>query len=92
MVKMLEANWKDSYEPSVLPMDQAAVDSLKPKTGHAYALRFYHSVVAQHRRAITMIDGYLPKAARAEVRAVAEQMKRDQLAEITEYERKAGGH
>jgi uncharacterized protein (DUF305 family) len=74
------------------PAIQAAVDSLNLETGHAYALRFYQSVVAHDRRAITMIDGYLPKAARAEVRAVAEQMKRDQLAEITENERKAGAH
>ena len=41
-------------------------------------------------RAITMIDEYLPKAVRADVKAMAEQMKRDQLAEITEFERKAG--
>lgn len=90
MVKMLEANWKDPYEPKVMPMDQAAVDALKQESGRAYASMFYRNVVAHHRRAITMIDEYLPRAVRADVKAMAEQMKRDQLGEITEFERKAG--
>ncbi len=90
MVKMLEANWKDPYEPKVMPMDQAAVDALKQESGRAYASMFYRNVVAHHRRAITMIDEYLPRAVRADVKAMAEQMKKDQLAEITEFERKAG--
>lgn len=90
MVKMLEAHWKDPYEPKVMPLDQAAVNALKQESGRAYAAMFYRNVVAHHRRAITMIDEYLPKAVRADVKAMAEQMKKDQLAEITAFEQKAG--
>lgn len=90
MVKLLEAAYKDPYEPKVMPADQEIVDSLMRESGRAYASKFYRNVVAHHQRAITMIDEYLPRAVRADVKAMAEQMKKDQLAEITEFERKAG--
>lgn len=90
MVKMLEANWKDSYEPKVMPIDQAMIGSLLRNSGQAYAAEFYRNVVAHHRRAVTLIDEYLPKAKRADLKVMAEQMRKDQLAEIQEFERKAG--
>lgn len=89
MVKLLEAGYQDPYEPKVMPPDQAMVDSLMKEAGRAYAVTFYQYVVVHHRRAITMIDEYLPKAKRADVKALAEQMKTDQRAEIQEFERKA---
>lgn len=90
MVKMLEASWKDPYNPKAMPADLATVDALKQESGQAFASQFYRNVVAHHRRAITMIDEYLPKAVRADVKAMAEKMRRDQLAEIAAFGRKAG--
>ena len=90
MVKMLEGNYQDPYEPKVAPADQAVVQSVQANAGPEYASAFYRAVVAHHRRAVTMVDMYLPKAKRADVKAMAEQMKRDQQAEIQEFERKAG--
>lgn len=90
MVKMLEANYQDPYEPKVAPADLAVVQSVEATPGPAYAPAFYRAVVAHHRRAIMMVDEYLPKAKRADVKAMAEQMKKDQLAKIQEFERKAG--
>ena len=90
MVKMLDANYHDPYEPKVPPADQAVVDSLQMHSGPAYAAEFYRRVVAHHRRAIAMVDEYLPKAVRADVKAMADKMKKDQMAEVQEFERKAG--
>ncbi len=90
MVRMLEASYQDPYEPKVTPPDQATIDSMLKYSGQNYATAFYRSVVAHHQRAVTMVDAYLPKAKRADVKAMAEQMKRDQRAEIKKLERKAG--
>ena len=89
MVKLLESGYKDPYEPKVMPPDQAMVDSLMKETGMAYAMKFYQYVVVHHRRAIVMIDEYLPNARRPDVKDMAQAMRRDQLGEITEFERKA---
>lgn len=90
MVKMLEGTYQDPYEPKVMPADQTVVESLAATAGSAYAPAFYRAVVAHHRKAITMIDEYLSKAKRADVKAMAETMRKDQLAELREFERKAG--
>lgn len=89
MVKILDANYHDPYEPKVRAVDQAAVDSLQMHSGPAYAAEFYRRVVAHHRRAIAMVDEYLPRAVRADVKAMADKMKKDQMAEVQEFERKA---
>ncbi len=90
MVKILEASWKDPYDPKALPADLATVEALKQRSGQAFASQVYRNVVAHRRRAITMIDEYLPEAVRADVKAMAETMRRDQLAEIATFERRAG--
>ncbi len=90
MVKILDANYHDPYEPKVRAVDQAAVDSLQMHSGPAYAAEFYRRVVAHHRRAIAMVDEYLPRAVRADVKAMAAKMAKDQMAELQEFERKAG--
>ncbi len=56
----------------------------------AGAPAFYRAVVAHHQRGVTVVDEYLPKAKRANLKATAEQMKRHQQAEIQEFEPKAG--
>jgi len=89
MAKLLEAGYKDPYEPKVMPSDQVMVDSLTKKTGKADATKFYQFIVVHHRGAIAMIDEYLPRAVRADVKDMAEAMRRDQLGEITDFERKA---
>ena len=88
MVAMLAATYRDSAPPTIRPADQALIDSLLRIQGPAYAPEFYRAVVAHHRRAVAMIDAYLPKARQAEVKALAERMRDDHLAEIREFERK----
>ena len=91
MRKMLQTTYQDSYEPKVMPTDQAVIDALPEQSGAAYATQFYRSVVAHHRRAIVMIDEYVAKAKRPDVKAMAERMRKDQLVEIEEFEKKSGG-
>ena len=91
MRKMLQTTYQDSYEPKVMPTDQAVVDALPEQSGAAYATQFYRGVVAHHRRAIAMIDEYLATAKRPDVKAMAERMRTDQLVEIEEFEKKSGG-
>ena len=90
MVTMLGATFQDQYEPKVPPADRAAAETVAANSGPAYASAFYRAVVAHHRRAVTMIEVYLPKAQRAEVRAMAEGMKKDHQADIERFDRRAG--
>lgn len=88
MIALLKATYQDSAQPTVRPADQAMIDSLLEIPGPAYAPEFYRAVVAHHRRAVAMIDEYLPKATRPDIKALAERMRGDHLAEIKEFERK----
>lgn len=89
MVSMLEKEYKDPYAPKVMPSNKAMMDTLMTKSGKAYDHQFYHDVVMHHQEAIKMIDDYLPKAKRADLKAMATKMKSDQTREIGEMQRKA---
>lgn len=89
MSAMLKNSYKDSYEPKVMSDNQAMVDQLKSLSGAAYDRTFYQNVVKHHQQAIKMIDQFLPKLQRAEVKAMAERMKSDQTREIAEFQQKA---
>ena len=62
--------------------------SLKPMSGKGYERTFYEDIVKHHTEAIAMIDGYLPNAKSAEVKAMAEKMKADQAREIADFQQK----
>ncbi|WP_310572047.1 DUF305 domain-containing protein [Gemmatimonas sp.] len=89
MVTTLERQFKDAYDPMIMPDNQKMVDELKPLTGAAYDRMFYHHVVQHHQQATTMIDHHLPMLKDAKVKAMAQRMKRDQTREIAEFQPKA---
>lgn len=89
MVTLLDRDYKDPYEPKVVRAHGVMLDTLLTKSGTAYASTFYRLVIQHHREAITLIDAYLPKATRPDLKAMAEQMKRDQTREIAEFTSKA---
>lgn len=91
MVTMLEKDFNDPYGPKVMPDNQAMADSLAQQSGAAYDRTFYRDVIAHHRQAIGMIDQYLPKLTRPELKAMATRMKADQEREIKEYQQKLAG-
>ena len=88
MVTMLEKDFKDPYSPKVLPEHQAVHDALEAKKGKEFDRMFYQSVIAHHQQALTMIDGYLPKAKNPAIRKMAETMKADQAREIRDFQQK----
>ena len=88
MMTMLEKTYKDSYAPKVMPEHQAMAVSLKLMSGKGYERTFYEDIVKHHTEAIAMIDGYLPNAKSAEVKAMAEKMKADQSREIADFQQK----
>ena len=89
MTTMLEQQFKDKYEPMIMPSNQAMVDQLKSQSGAAYDRTFYQNVVKHHQQAIKMIDEFSPKLQNAQIKRMAERMKEDQQREIREFEQKA---
>ena len=89
MVTRLERQYKDPYNPKIMPDNQKMVEDLKSLAGAAYDRMFYHHVVQHHQQATQMIDHYLPMLKDAKVKAMAERMKRDQTREIAEFQPKS---
>lgn len=89
MISMLQAHFRDSTQPAVTPDDQAMLDSVLRIPGADYAPAFYRTVVGHHRLAVAMTDDYLPRAGQPDVKALAERMRQEHLAEIKQFERKA---
>lgn len=89
MTTMLEQQFKDKYEPMIMPSNQAMVDQLKSQSGAAYDKTFYQNVAKHHQQAIKMIDELSPKLQNAQIKRMAQRMKEDQQREIREFEQKA---
>ena len=89
MQDRLEKQYKDQYQPKVMPDNQQMVDDLKSKSaGKEYDRAFYEHTIMHHQQAVKMIDEYLPKGKDAQVKAMAEKMKSDQQKEIGEFQKK----
>ena len=89
MVTLLEKQYKDAYDPKIMPDNQTMVDQLKSQSGAAYDRAFYKNVVLHHQQALKLIDQSLPKMKDTQIRAMAERMKRDQAREISDFQQKA---
>jgi uncharacterized protein (DUF305 family) len=91
MVGMIRSTYNETHTPSVMPEHRAMNDSLQQKSGAAYDRDFYRHVVMHHREGMRMIDEFLPRLTRPDVRQMAEKMKADQTRELAEFERKQSG-
>ncbi len=89
MVTTLEQQFKDAYDPKIMPDNQKMVDELKALSGAAYDRLFYQHVVHHHQQATQMIDQQVAMLKDPKIKAMAERMKRDQTREIEEFQRKA---
>ena len=74
---MRTQGFSDVYESQVTPDNQ-----LQPLKEAAYDSAFRFDVVQHHEQGIGMIDEFLPKLKRADLRAMMEKMKAAQTAEI----------
>ena len=90
MLAILQRDYNDSHQPMVMPTDQPMVDSLSQKSGADYDMAFQMNVVEHHRMGIGMVDQYLPRLTKPEIRTMAEKMKADQTKEIADIEAKMG--
>jgi uncharacterized protein (DUF305 family) len=89
MVGMIRSSYSESHAPTVMLKHRAMNDSLQEKSGAEYDRDFYRRVTMHHREGLQMIDRFLPRPTNAQVRQMAEQMRRDQTREIAQFERKA---
>ena len=90
MVTMLKTAFKDEYTPKVTPENQAMADALKQKSGAAYDTTFRENAIKHHQEALQMIDEFLPKLTRPDLKQMAEKMKADQTGEIAKFKRELG--
>ena len=88
MTAMLKQAFNDAYLSKVLPNHQAMSDSLAKLSGPVFDRQFYESVIQHHQEGIRMLDQYLRKLTRPEIKAMAERMRDEHKREISELERK----
>ena len=89
MIDMDRASYGETITPMVMGSSQSMLADLKSKSGTDYDRTFYSDMVKHHQEGIKMIDEFLPKVTKPELKQMAEKMKSDQQKEIAEFERKA---
>ena len=89
MVGMLQSAYGDSIHPMTMPSNKAMSDTLQATPqGPAYDRMLYHHVVMHHREGVKMVDDFMPRLTKPDVKQMAQKMKDDQQKEIAEFERK----
>ena len=91
MIDMIQRDYGEALTPMVMGANNTMFDQLQSRTGADYDRAFYGNVVAHHREGIRMIDQFMSRLNKPEVRQMADRMKADQQKEITEFEAKARG-
>ena len=88
MQAMLRRMAGDTAQHTVMPSNQAMLDTLgRTAAGPEFDRTFYRLVVAHHREGVAMLDKMLPHLT-ADVRRMATRMRATQRKEITEFEGK----
>lgn len=88
MLTMLQNTFQTQHTPTVMPQNRAMADSVQQQNGQAYDRAFRQAVIRHHEEGIRMVDEHLGHLTNAEVRQMAERMKQDQQADITELQAK----
>jgi uncharacterized protein (DUF305 family) len=89
MIGMVQSMYGETVTPMVMPPDKAMIDALQTKSGAEYDRAFYRDVIAHHREALKMVDDFMPRLTKPDVRQMAAKIKADQQKEITAFEPKA---
>lgn len=90
MVGMIKSSYNETYMPMAMQSAKAMNDDLQQKSGAAYDRTMYGHIVMHHQEALKMIDDFVPRLKKAEVKQMAEKMRADQQKEIQEFQRKQG--
>lgn len=91
IVAIIRTVYSDTITPMVTPSAKATNDSLEQTTGAAYNRELYRRVIMHHQEGIKMIDDFLPRLTRANVRQMAQEMRAAQQREIQEFQPKQTG-
>lgn len=92
MLGMITSAYSETYTPMEMPSSKAMNDSLQQKSGAEYDRDMYRHVIMHHQEGIKMMDEFLPKLTRADLRQMVQKMKADQTREIAEFERRLKGN
>lgn len=87
---LLQRGKQDTHQPTVMPSNRAMADSLSAKQGADYDMAFRMHTIGHHREGIQMIDQFLPRLTRPELRTMAERIKAGQSADIQKLDREMG--
>lgn len=88
MVAMIQRMYNEQHRPTIMPKNAAQADSLRQLSGAEADRYFLRTTIAHHEEAIQMIDRFMPRFTKPEVRQMAEQMRVDQQREIEELQGK----
>ena len=90
MVMTIQRMYNEQHTPTIMPKNAAQADSLRQMNGAAADQYFLRTTIAHHEEGIQMIDQFLPRFTKPEVRQMAEKMRQEQQREIQELQGKLG--
>ena len=90
MVAMLKSSYNETHTPTPMPGAKAMMDDLQQKTGAVYDRDMYGHIIMHHQEGIRMMDEFLPRLQKPELRQMVQKMRADQQREIQEFQRKQG--
>lgn len=88
MVAMIQRMYNEQHTPTIIPKNAAQADSLQQMTGADADRYFLRTTIAHHQEGIGMIERFLPRFTKPEVRQMAEGMREGQQREIQELQGK----
>lgn len=84
MVAMIRRMYDERHDPAIMPQNRAQADSLRQTSGPEVDRYFLRTTIAHHEEGTRMIDRFMPRFTRPEVRQMAERMRAEQQREIQE--------
>jgi uncharacterized protein (DUF305 family) len=91
MVMMISQTYNEQYTPKMMPKNQAQADTLRQRQGGEIDRYFLQTTIAHHEEGIAMIDRFMQRFTKPDVRAMAERMRGEQQREIAELQGKLQG-
>lgn len=90
MIGMLKSAYGETKEPMMMPSNKQMLDDLaSTPAGATYDKKMYEHTIMHHEEGIKMVNDFLPRLTRPELKQMAQKMKADQQKEIEEFRRKA---
>ncbi len=85
MLRILRTIYSDRHEPAVLPADRASADSVVLLAGPTYDRHLRQIIIERDKGGIALIDRFMPRLTRSDVRELARSMRSASRKEITQY-------